>query len=103
MLSSLPSETPFCQTAFDPALYQEFPLIALFSFAGPLLTTLFVRALDGEPHRIKALAERNQTVTKAGTTSRIEQLFVYRQKVNRFKIAVVICIEDRDIHRGSIN
>ena len=42
MLSSLPSETPFCQTAFDPALYQEFPLIALFSFAGPLLIDVVV-------------------------------------------------------------
>ena len=38
MLSSLPSETPFCQIAFNPALYQEFPLIALFSFAEPLLS-----------------------------------------------------------------
>jgi hypothetical protein len=37
MFSSLPSETPFCLTAFDPALYQEFPLIALFNFPGPLL------------------------------------------------------------------
>src|SRR3990172_2206392 len=40
MLSSLPSETPFCQIAFNPALYQEFPLIALFSFAEPLLCAM---------------------------------------------------------------
>jgi hypothetical protein len=38
MLSSSPSETPSCQTAFGPALYPEFPLIALFKFVRPLLT-----------------------------------------------------------------
>ena len=38
-----PSKTPSCQAAFGPASCPKFPLIALFRFAGPLLS------IDGSP------------------------------------------------------
>jgi pimeloyl-ACP methyl ester carboxylesterase len=39
-MPSSSSKTPYCQTGLGPALCPEFPLIALFRFAGPLLVAV---------------------------------------------------------------